>query len=199
MRDRNRFAFAIAAALAFLAGAPPCAPATHTGIDSMVVGGGLDFSAPEHPFPYYAEQQDDIGLNQIQWAEGGWAPPATLQASSGIRDLGAVSFEGLEQVPPDLAPGPGSVALDPATGRVLFWFAHLEEHHVYVVWTREGHLAKVIVDDIVSWADTGSPLQWDSFVAWVVVRWAYQDDGGRSFGTATSVGTTSLGALKVLR
>ncbi len=63
-----------------------------------------------------------------------------------------------------------------------------------MIWTREGHFAKILVEDII-------PIRegvWEDFISRIIFRWAYQADGSRSFSTGSAVSKSSWGLLKFL-
>ncbi len=95
-------------------------------------------------------------------------------------------------IPDDLEPDPSTAVNDPLTGELFFWSVPINEGHLYVIWTQEGHFAKVFVEDIIS---RGEGVL-EAFIGRVIFRWAYQDDGSRSFNTDSAVSKSSWGLLK---
>lgn len=168
------------------------------GVDTLVVGGGFDFSEPLH-ISRYSKPTDDIELAQIQDLNTITADEGGLHAAEGIRDMGSVLFGSLVTIPSELQPDPDAAIYE--AGRPLVWSVSMSirEGHLYVVWTQEWHIAKIFIEDIRSFTDDNPALDrglWGDFISRVIFRWAYQDDASRSFAVGTVVQNTTWGWLK---
>lgn len=176
----------------------------HTRIDTLVPDGGFDFSLPNSNNPKGGPQYtrtDDFDFLQLQDLQFRFASDPVLFSTTGIRDMGPVSFESVINIPQDLQPDPETTANDLSTGEPYGWIVPLHEGHLYVLWTKEGHFAKILIEDVVPmpefWPDRFKDRPgFYGFINHFVFRWAYQDDGSRSFDTKTGVKSMMWGEIK---
>lgn len=174
------------------------------GVDTLVVDEGFDFSAPSPVRRYFfIEGVDDIVLEQVQDSNTATALEGGIQAFRGIRDLGATPFDSLMAIPEGMQPDPTTAIYDSRTREVHYWFVPIREGHLYAVWTQEGHVAKMFIEDLRTYPEDYGDEEfpealWYDFISRVIFCWAYQDDGSRSFTTKTVVSHTTWGLLKLL-
>jgi len=164
----------------------------HTGMDSVAVFEGFDFTDPLSLDRKYLIDPfvDDIEVYQVQdrhsqTVVGG----GVINALPGILDLGPLPFDELISVPQEIEPDSSITA------------APLHESHLYLLRTHEGYLAKFRIEEILSIDETHPEIyskEWNRWVSRLIIRWAYQDDGSRSFDTETNVDYTTWGVLKLI-
>lgn len=169
--------------LALAINAAPLAATVHTGIDTLFHEHGIDFGDPGNR---NAKLEDlDLELGQIRNVHGESAYPPVISAPAGLRDMGPVAFDSLNEIPKDLEPDPE------AAGLPNWWRYQVQEAHLYVVWPQEGGIAKVFVRKLISYSEEHSHL-----ITGVLIEWAYQDDDSKSFFPSTAVTDYSWGKLK---